>query len=67
MKRSLALELHCLFVSDISKMWAKDLFAKTPLCQYGAVLKGMPRGVLFNRRLILTALLYATSAVPLSG
>ncbi|KAF2163545.1 hypothetical protein M409DRAFT_37246 [Zasmidium cellare ATCC 36951] len=44
----------------------KDVFARSPLAQYGKTVRTAPREMIFNRRMILTAMLYATCAVPLS-
>lgn len=47
-------------------MTITDLLKSTPLAQHTTTLQIMPRVVLLNPRMIFTAFLYATSAVPLS-
>lgn len=47
-------------------MGIKSVFARTKLADYGKAIRTAPREVIFNRRLLLTALLFALGAVPLS-
>ncbi|KIW17036.1 hypothetical protein PV08_04227 [Exophiala spinifera] len=45
-------------------MGVKEAFGRSPLATYGRRIRDAPREVIFNRNLILSALLYATSAIP---
>ncbi|KAJ6780015.1 hypothetical protein PWT90_05531 [Aphanocladium album] len=47
-------------------MGIKAIFARTKLGSYGTAIRTAPREVLFNRQLLLTALLFACGAVPLT-
>ena len=47
-------------------MGIKTIFARTKLADYGKAIRTAPREVILNRRLLLTALLFALGAVPLS-
>ncbi|KAJ5095637.1 hypothetical protein NUU61_004993 [Penicillium alfredii] len=47
-------------------MGVGDLLARTTLADWNRKIKAAPREVIFSRRLLLTALMYATAAVPLT-
>ena len=49
-----------------SKMGLKDIFANSPFAKHHKAIKDAPRETIFNRSLILSTLLYAMSAMPLS-
>lgn len=50
----------------LAKMGIKDVFARTKLGSYGTAIRTAPHELLFNRTLLLTSLLFACGAVPLS-
>ena len=44
----------------------RNIAAKSSLANYGRAIRNTPREVVFNRNLILSAILYAMSAIPAS-
>jgi hypothetical protein len=47
-------------------MGIKELFLRSPLANYGKAIRSAPREVIFNHDVILSAMLFATSAIPAS-
>ncbi len=47
-------------------MGIKAIWARTKLGSYGSAFREAPREILFNKMLLLTCLLFACGAVPLS-
>ncbi|KFX99698.1 hypothetical protein V497_01539 [Pseudogymnoascus sp. VKM F-4516 (FW-969)] len=50
--------------SIIVQMGIKELFLRSPLANYGKAIRSAPREVIFNHDVILSAMLFATSAIP---
>ncbi len=46
-------------------MGLKKIFSESTLAKYGRAIRTTPREVIFNRNLILSALLYAMAGIPL--
>lgn len=47
-------------------MGIKELFLRSPLANYGKAIRSAHREVIFNRNVILSAMLFAMSAIPAS-
>lgn len=47
-------------------MGFKQLIQASPIANYGKAIRAAPREVIFNRQLLLSCVLYAMSAVPVS-
>lgn len=47
-------------------MGVKEVFLRSPLANYGKAIRSAPREVIFNRNVILSAILFAMSAIPAS-
>ena len=47
-------------------MGLKDLLGRTTLANYVAKIRAAPREVILSPRLLLSAFMYATAAIPLS-
>ncbi|OBT94109.1 hypothetical protein VE01_06981 [Pseudogymnoascus verrucosus] len=45
-------------------MGVKEVFLRSPLANYGKAIRSAPREVIFNRNVILSAILFAMSAIP---
>lgn len=43
-----------------------DILGKSTLADYGKKIRSAPREVVFSRTLLLSAMMYATAAIPLS-
>lgn len=51
---------------SLPTMGLKVILSRTSLAQYVAKIKAAPREVILSRKLLLSAFMYATAAIPLS-
>ena len=54
------------FADCVSKMGFTDMLSRCTLAEYSRKIRAAPREVIFSRSLLLSAMMYATTAIPLS-
>ena len=53
-------------VNCVSKMDFTDILSRCTLAEYSRKIRAAPREIIFSRSLLLSAMMYATTAIPLS-